>query len=159
MKPKPIGKYTDMDFDRLLQHLDIPDNWDDYETKCWNCDLFTNSGGYCKMGLNARNIRAHRFMCVYNNHGYDPLDLETCHSCNNRICCSPFHLTFDTKSVNQIYKVKCGNQRNAKLMDNVPYIRDLYSTGIYTQRELCIKFDCVPATIHNIVKCKTFSWV
>jgi len=158
MKSEPIGKYTDKDFDRLLSHLDIPDNWDDYEKKCWECDYLSKTCGYCQIGLNGRMIGAHRFMCVYDNNGYNPLHLDVCHSCNNKSCCSPFHLRFDTHRNNQIDSVKAGNHPHAKVMDKVKEIRDLYATG-FTRKELGERFGVHKSSIVDIVTRKHYDWI
>jgi len=157
MKAEPIGKYTDKDFDRLLSHLDIPDNWDDYETKCWVCDL-SKRGGYCAIELNGRKVYAHRFMCVYDNNGYNPLDLEACHSCNNRICCNPFHLRFDTPRNNRVDSIKAGTHNSAKVMDNVREIRYLCATGL-TYKELGKRFGVSPDNISRILNRKHYDWI
>ena len=152
MKPEPMGKISEKDFDRLISHLSIPDCWDDYETKCWECNLYQNKGGYCRIRLNGTKVYAHRMMCVYNNSGYDPLHLETCHSCDNAKCCNPFHLRFDTDSQNKIDMVmRTHNNPRQKLKpDQVIEIKKLLLENKLTQQQIADIYGVDRRTITNI---------
>jgi HNH endonuclease len=63
----------------------------------WRGSINPNGYGYFRVGL--RVVRAHRvaFALVYGDipEGYDVL-----HSCDNRPCCNPDHLSKDTRSEN-----------------------------------------------------------
>ena len=159
MKAKPMGKITEMDFDRLISHLSIPDGWDDYETMCWECDLDQKKGGHCQILLNGKNVYAHRMMCVYNNNGYDPLHLETCHSCDNAKCCNPYHLQFGTRRGNTRDKVmRTHNNGTQKLKPyQVIEIKKLLLRNKLTHQQIADIYDVASRTISDINTGKTWS--
>ena len=159
MKPKPMGKITEKDFERLLSHLSIPDNWDDYETKCWECDRYQTNSGHCRIQLNGKKVFTHRMMCVYNHHGYDPLHLETCHSCDNAKCCNPFHLQFGTQRKNTRDKImRTHNHCIQKLKpDQVIEIKKLLLRNKLTLQQIADIYDVEKSTISNINTGKTWS--
>lgn len=150
-KCKPMGKFSDNDINRLLSHLEIPDNWDDYETKCWECDLAQVKSGHCRFRLNGRIVMAHRLMCVY-NYGYDPLDLETLHSCDTPKCCSPFHLTFGTGSQNTRDKVMrtCNHGTQKLTPEQVREIKQLLKDGNLLIKQIANQYDVERRTITEI---------
>ena len=74
----------------------------DPETDCWECGL-GRSAGYPMVAIGAHRYGAHRLMCATAN-GKDvslvPKSVDTMHSCDNRVCINPDHLSFGTRTDN-----------------------------------------------------------
>jgi hypothetical protein len=83
-----------------------------------NCLIWPYSkegNGYGQLGYNGQIWKAHKLMCamVYGNRRYP--DFEVRHSCRNRACCNPSHLSWGTRSDNGLDKRKDGTwQRRPK---------------------------------------------
>lgn len=107
---------------------------------------------------------AHRNMC-YLVHGKPPnRKYEAAHSCGNRACCAPKHLSWKTASANRLDKIAHGThtrgERNPKAkltVENVRYIRKM--KGRITGRALAVRFGVTPALISNIYRGKCWGWL
>lgn len=138
------------------------------------CHLFTGSitkGGYGRLRVNGKTVRAHRFA---HEHFIEPAgDLNVCHKCDNRLCVNPTHFFLGTHADNHADRNAKGRQARgathgsrtkpgsvphgerhgfAKLTeDQVRGIRRLYATGGIGQRPLAVRFGVTHHLIHQIV--------
>ena len=105
---------------------------------------YSTNGRYGIVCIEGRNVYAHR-VAFELNHGPISNGLQVCHRCDTPLCYNPPHLFTGTQSENVLDCVKKGRANKpygekkiqAKMTDGrVKEMRDLYATGIYTQREL-----------------------
>jgi len=76
---------------------------------CWEWHTGKTTCGYGRFVLNNQSFRANR--CAYFVFtGTDPGPLQVQHTCNNRLCVCPLHLTLGTHKQNSEYMVLCGRQ-------------------------------------------------
>ncbi len=75
--------------------------------QCWNWKSGTNNSGYGQFCQAAVKRWAHRFSYEL-HHGDVPEGLDVMHSCDNRRCCNPAHLTVGTRSENMVDAYKKG---------------------------------------------------
>lgn len=79
--------------------------------------------------------------------------LETCHSCNNPICCNPNHLRFDTRLSNVRDSIEAGTFKARAVItrEDAVLIRERRAAGA-TGQSLAKDFGLSPATITAIVR-------
>lgn len=107
---------------------------------------------------------AHRNMC-YLVYGPPPTpQYEAAHSCRNRDCVNPMHLSWKTASANRMDKVRDNThsrgERNtkAKLTEkDVHTIRKL--RGTVSGRALAARYGVTPNAICSIYKGKSWAWL
>lgn len=73
------------------------------EGDCWQwTGAITKTTGYGKFGIgDKKTMDAHRFVCVY-IHELDMRGYDSCHSCDNRKCVRPEHLSKGTRKSNAL---------------------------------------------------------
>ena len=124
----------------------------DQETGCCNWTKSLNGGGYGLMGINGKTERVHRVF--YELHkGKIPEGLCVLHSCDNRKCCNPEHLSVGTHQQNMddmMAKGRWGG--NAKL--TLEKVREIRQKFIETKtcKELAIEYGVCYNTIWDIIK-------
>ncbi len=69
------------------------------DDECWNFTGKVTRWGYGRFIVNRIHKNAHRWAFIAAN-GYDPVGLVVMHSCDNRLCCNPAHLSADTQKAN-----------------------------------------------------------
>lgn len=82
--------------------------------ECWEWTASLNTSGYGQIGWGGRrgrSERAHRVSYML-AHGLIPDGLCVMHSCDNRKCVNPNHLSLGTKADNNWDKVRKGRQGN-----------------------------------------------
>jgi hypothetical protein len=107
--------------------------------------------------IDYKNYYAHRI--IYEEiFGSIPEGLLIRHTCNNRKCCNPNHLklgTYQDNSNDMVFggRSSSGEKRyNSKLTKlQISEIRNLYSTGKYTQEYIGILYEVTIPTIWKII--------
>lgn len=79
--------------------------------ECWEYMGYRNHLGYGKVSLNGKPVSAHRLAWERHNQSSIPLDMVVMHSCDNRACCNPNHLSIGTRQDNNIDSVTKGHRK------------------------------------------------
>ncbi len=83
--------------------------------------------------------------------GTDPVDKYVIHSCDNKRCVRPEHLSLGTHQQNIQEAAERGLYPSKLTEDHVRAIRILHSTGSYTQRALGVMFGVSQAAIWYVL--------
>ena len=82
--------------------------------ECLHWPFSRDLRGYGTLGYYGRTHRAHRLMCELAN-GPPPTPKHlAAHSCHNRICVNPKHLSWQTNSQNQLSRRENGTSKTAR---------------------------------------------
>jgi HNH endonuclease len=139
---------------------------------CWPWIGWLNKYGYGQVWFNGRYEVAHRIAWLLQN---GPIEHEwlwpyipVLHSCDNRPCCNPSHLSLGTPRMNTEDMMAKGRQArgarngNAKLggQEEADEIRRLYAAGGISQGDLGLQFGLSQSRISEIVRGKGWglSW-
>ena len=124
----------------------------DTESGCWewNSRLFSNGYG-AACGPLATRYLAHR-VSFYIANGYMVDGLMVCHKCDNRKCVNPEHLFLGTQADNVRDCVVKGRFGRVCNYDKADYVRSLYRTGLYTQKNLASVFGMSQQTLSLVVR-------
>lgn len=126
---------------------------------CWNWTLSTNPKGYGRTRLGSERLAHRAAWKIWNG----KITGGSCvlHRCDNTGCCNPAHLFLGSRLDNNkdmMNKRRSSNgerQWNSKISDDeVRTIREVYSTGGTTQRELAFAFSISLAQVSKIVNMK-----
>ena len=135
--------------------------------KCWEWTAYKQNGyGYFK--VNNKNITAHRFSFQYHNNRLITEGMCILHSCDNRKCVNPDHLSEGTQIDN--IKDMCNKERqkgavgvnncNAKLNEEkVLEIRAKYAKGDTTLMKLAEEYDVSFGLIGFIINRKMWNHI
>ena len=129
---------------------------------CWNWTACLNSCGYGHFYANGQDILAHRFS--FQNHHNRLIQEGLCimHSCDNRKCVNPNHLSEGTLKDNSTDMVNKGRgnkpkgekQHASKLTEKqVKEIREKYSQGGTSYRKLGQEYG-----VHNSIICNIINY-
>lgn len=132
-------------------------------TECWEWTACRHKGKHAYGQLRYEQIlyRAHRLSYVLSN-GDIPDGLFVLHSCDNPPCVNPAHLYLGTAGDNIREAVARGRHKQARSpgerhpchklkTEQVLKIRELYATGLWTQKELGAIYGVTQANISLIV--------
>ena len=134
-----------------------------------DCLLFAGAvldSGYGQMrdGVSGR-VAVHRYALTVTA-GAPPAGHEAMHSCRNRHCYSPAHLSWGTATENCADKVRDGTSRHGEANPfskltaaSVGEIRTRYTAGGVTQSALAAEFGVDPATVCYVVNGKSWAHV
>lgn len=128
------------------------------ESGCWEWQNAKFKHGYGKIGVNGRADYTHR-VAYRLVKGQIPDKMLVMHTCDNKICINPDHLTIGSCQDNvddMIAKGRAGRGCSKLTIEKAREIRLLYATGQYTQNELGEKFGVTFGNISCIVLNK--SW-
>jgi len=126
----------------------------------WPFSCMTSGYGQLSLGDRGREREsAHRYMCYLAHGAPDSPDLEASHSCGNRRCVNPKHLSWKTKTENQIERRNHGTHqtwgRRGKLTPvQVTQIRQL--KGIETSIETAARYGVTESNVRLIQDGKTW---
>ena len=126
--------------------------------ECWEANGFRNEDGYVIWKTEWTGLSSHR--AAYRHfHGPIPEGLEVMHSCDNRACMNPSHLSVGTHADNMNDCARKGRSPNAKLSEEqVRIIRNQFGLG-KTSKALAEEYGVSPANINLIVKRVNWVWV
>ena len=111
--------------------------------------------GYGNLGYEGKQHRAHRFMCIL-VHGPQPSPQHhASHSCHNRACVNPRHLSWKTSSENMLDKRENGTAKPLKgkrgySLTPMAAAEIRESLGVVTVTALANKFGVTRSTINKI---------
>jgi hypothetical protein len=118
---------------------------------CWPW-LGYEEDGYGRFFWDGRMVGAHELALTFTTGERRAPGLDTCHSCNNPICCNPHHLRFDTRAGNVADMVAAGRARPGRLTDEqIVTIRLRYQHGA-TQIVLAHDYQVTNGLISQIVR-------
>jgi len=122
------------------------------DNECWEWRGHTNNKGYGCITINYKHWYVHR-VAYEETYGTIPNKLFVLHKCDNPKCCNPEHLFLGTQKDNmKDMTQKHRSIHHTKISDSqVEEIRNLYSTGNYTQEELGKKFGVHRVHVGNLI--------
>lgn len=82
--------------------------------ECLPWPFSKHSDGYGNFGYMGKMKYAHRFMCEMVNGAPPTSEHQAAHACGNRICVNPRHLSWKTRSGNQLDRRKHGTHMGSK---------------------------------------------
>lgn len=135
------------------------------DDECWEWTGCKDRAGYGSVRWENVQMTAHRavYTILYGNIAKG---LVVRHSCDNRPCCNPKHLSLGTTADNVRDKIERGRQkhgeqlRNSKLTEsNLKEAVRLYATGDYSQRKLADMFGVRQSTIWEALNKKKWKRV
>lgn len=127
---------------------------------CWLWSAAKDKDGYGIFHCESKNRRAHRISWELSN-GKIKNNLLVLHKCDNPTCINPSHLFLGTTKDNVNDRVKKGRS-GFGVTSKIDYkkaikIRELFSKGVNTRKELAYKFSIHRRTVSDIISNK--SWV
>lgn len=132
---------------------------------CW---LWTGSrsswdGRYGRVSVKGKNVAAHR-LAFWIENGYMPTNVL--HKCDVPLCINPEHLFAGDHASNMKDKAKKGRAprgeqtHSARLNEaNIIKIREMYSTGTYTQKQIADIFGVCGSHVSRIVNGKKWKHI
>lgn len=153
------------DYDRFYSKTKVDDS-----TRCVNW-TGTSKGipknKRPKFWIDKKWITAYRVLWEH-HFGEITSDQHICHACDNPLCVNINHLWLGNNTLNQLDKLAKGRGRYATEMEHghrkldletVKHIRELYSTGEYTTRQLGETYNIDSKTVHALIIGKTWKSV
>lgn len=137
----------------VWKKIDIKNN-----NECWNWIGCLNHDGYGEIKINYKKYLVHRvvYELIYDS---IPDGLLVLHKCNNPSCCNSNHLYIGTHEDNMKQMTKDLRQAYKLSPKNILEIRNLYSTGNYSQRKLGDMFNVDHSTIGDVISKKTGRYI
>tara|TARA_R110000868_G_scaffold388784_1_gene657861 strand:- start:262 stop:735 length:474 start_codon:yes stop_codon:yes gene_type:complete len=126
---------------------------------CWNWTGYCFEGGYGQVKFKRKHYSSH-VLALTLSAGPKPADKPmACHNCKqNKICCNPAHLRWDTQAQNIQDKITDGTMARGethgrvKLTElQVKEIREKYKPFIYTSYQLADEYDVSQTQIRRIL--------
>ena len=138
--------------------------------ECWPWTKGRHARGYGWCTYNSKSWCAHRlaYLLYYHSYGNQAAiaGLVIRHTCDNPICCNPYHLLSGTQYDNMNDKVLRNRQSRLRGEDHgshilteqqVLAIREAYSEGNVFQKDLAAKYGVSQVTISNILVRRTWT--
>jgi HNH endonuclease len=124
---------------------------------------YARSEGYGRVYRAGVMMFVHRVVCEATN-GPPPAGYDAAHSCGNRGCCSPQHISWKTRKDNLADMILHGTQmigeraNSAKLTEqDVRQIRALAGTMLH--REIAAKFGIARSNVGHILSGNSWGWL
>lgn len=129
------------------RNVDIADD----ESECWPW-LGYQEDGYGRFFWEGRMVGAHELAVSFTTGEVRAPGLDTCHSCNNPICCNPRHLRFDTRAGNVADMISAGRGRRGRFTDEqILTMRERYAHGA-SQMALARDYRITNGLVSQIVR-------
>lgn len=123
----------------------------DDSSACWPWTGYVEDG-YGRFFWEGRMVGAHELALTFTTGEVRAPGLDTCHGCNNPICCNPTHLRFDTRAGNVADMVAAGRTRPGRFSDEqISTIRTRYAHGA-RQQTLARDYRVTNGLISQIVR-------
>lgn len=121
---------------------------------CWDWCAGKFDDGYGAYRIGRRIYRAHRVaLSIIQT---IPSGALVLHSCDNPICCNPYHLRIGTHVDNMqdvVIRGRFNGVSNGRSVLNPQIVREIRTLAkTHTQTELATKFNVAPSTISSIVR-------
>lgn len=137
-----------------------PENWADLRNRilsrctiegCWVWNGALDNSGYARMSFNGKNCRVSRLAwSAFNNQEW-PAPLHALHSCDNRKCVNPAHISPGTNAENT--RQMCERGRHAKQqVTHCPYGHEYTpeNTKFYGRGRACAECSRIRARVTNL---------
>lgn len=127
-------------------------------TACWPWRGYVNKDGYGEFHFAGDMHGAHELALAFATGATKPEGFDTCHSCDNPMCCNPAHLRFDTRQSNvndavarsrHAYGARHGRSKLTE--DDVLTIRVLFANGA-SGTDLAARYKVQPSAITQVVR-------
>lgn len=125
--------------------------------ECWIWTGTLSDNGYGKIHIDRILYYAHRISFLFHNNKIDP-DLVVMHSCDNKRCVNPHHLSQDTQWVNSMDAAIKGRFVRKLSEPDIKKIRHLRESGLSLEK-IAAQFGVCHSSINKIVKRKTWAYV
>lgn len=125
------------------------------DSGCWEWQGAVSSTGYGRIMVGQRHLSTHR--AAYELHcGPIPAGACVLHSCDNRLCVNPAHLSLGTNAENSRQMVERGRYRGPSRLSpgDRERIRQRCAAG-ETQRAVAADFGVSQGTVSNVVRGRT----
>jgi len=121
-------------------------------------DCRIGKSGYGRFYIRNIPLMAHRVAYLLAT-GKQPKELHVCHHCDNPRCCRADHLFLGTQADNMRDRTEKGRYARGERIpsailtaESVTQIRQEYSLGILTQKQISEKFQVGKTAIYSVVK-------
>lgn len=155
------GRSERLNLEKFLSHV-----YPEPNTGCWIGDWLPTKKGYgntSKFTTDGYSLRGSHRISYYLHKGSFDFSLLVCHTCDNPACVNPEHLFLGTSQQNTHDMVKKGRSSkgidrptNKLTEEQVVEIRDKYSTGRYTQRQLGAEYGVDYGGVGRIIRRDTW---
>lgn len=123
----------------------------DNPAHCWEWTGYQEDG-YGRFSWEGRMVGAHELAVTFTTGEARTSGLDTCHSCNNPICCNPEHLRFDTRAGNVADMLSARRDRPGRFSDEqIIAMRERYAHGA-SQKALAADYGVTNGLISQIVR-------
>jgi hypothetical protein len=146
---------------RFWSKVDIRD-----DDECWEWLAYQDPDGYGRINTVSSTTASGRKASLAHRVAWDltsgpiPEGMFVCHRCDNPSCVNPGHLFLGWPADNAHDMASKGRHGHAVLTaEDVLWIRELYSNGDWTEREIANEFGVARATINMVVTRKTWNWM
>lgn len=133
--------------------------------ECWPWIRAKDRSGYGSHTYNGRAVTATRYMWEL-VHGSSPGKMFVLHSCDNRACVNPRHLSLGTLQQNKREEVERGRhargERNGMsrlTAQDVDCIRKCFATGAFSKNRLATAFGVSGVLVGHVVRRKAWRHV
>ena len=121
--------------------------------QCWEWTGDRSRNGYGVFVWHGKRTGAHEVALSFTTGEVKSDRLDTCHSCDNPLCCNPAHLRFDTRLANVREMHERGRARKARKVtdEDVVLIRERRAAGA-RQSDLAEQFGITDGAVSMIVR-------
>ena len=128
--------------------------------ECWTWLGGKQSSGYGTISLGGRqSILAHQVALWLDSGTIVPKGMDTLHSCDNRLCCNPAHLSIGTRKDNMVDCSRRGRVGGQHIDAATAAKIYSYRSGDLTQKEVANLFGVKLGTVSDIHNGYRFAWL